>query len=576
MISAYAYARFSSANQNETSIEAQTEAIESFARAQGYQILGTYVDREQSAARMIQTRPEFDRMRRDIEAGINNIKALIVYKYDRLFRNMLGALDFERFLDVRNIQLISVTENTPTRREDGRVDPSGLLSRRIHFVFAETSSLMTSERTTDSMFSIARKHQAHLAGTPPYGYKLALSDPEDWNSLKVLQVVPHEADNVRLIFELARDGKTYGEIIKALNERGARTKTGKPFAPNSLTSILRNERYVGTYLYGVRRMNRLTSKQRTMNPNPVRVENGVPAIVSKELWDEVQAMIVGRKHAISEETKVAYMLTGLIDCGVCGYAMVGQSSASRASLYRCGNRRDCTRWQAGKIGVELSVAAAMFERYYKGQTPEKIYGDLCIIQEAIDRDRGSEIHSAHTELNTVESKLSNLIDSLAEGVAVAKIKDRIRDLETRQAELEKRIAELKDGKGYRVAVSLEDVRTKLEEQLHAFEVFDITILRRIAVRYVARISVWPDRLRILWKDGAETVIENYTPPHPVRGILRKRGVDGFLISVGGMEKFAESLILKGNMTGTEVTRSTSGPAGTAKITALLGVSNLFK
>ncbi|MDR1379550.1 MAG: recombinase family protein [Synergistaceae bacterium] len=76
-IPSYAYARYSSDNRNETSIESQLAEIQRYADAHGYEIVETFIDRERSAAAMKQQRDEFLRMIYSIRSG-SPVRAVIV------------------------------------------------------------------------------------------------------------------------------------------------------------------------------------------------------------------------------------------------------------------------------------------------------------------------------------------------------------------------------------------------------------------------------------------------------------------------------------------------------------------
>ena len=68
------------------------------------------------------------------------------------------------------------------------------------------------------------------------------------------------------------------QIINLMNERGLKTSRGNPFNKNSLRKMLRNEKYIGVYQY-----------------RDIRIEGGVPAIIDRALFEEVQAMIEKQK-----------------------------------------------------------------------------------------------------------------------------------------------------------------------------------------------------------------------------------------------------------------------------------------
>ena len=100
------YARYSSDNQREESIEGQLRECTAFAEKNDIQILNTYIDRAFSAK--TDNRPEFQHMVSDSKKKMFDV--VLVWKYDRFARNRLDSLMYKQLLQRNNIKLISVTE----------------------------------------------------------------------------------------------------------------------------------------------------------------------------------------------------------------------------------------------------------------------------------------------------------------------------------------------------------------------------------------------------------------------------------------------------------------------------------
>jgi site-specific DNA recombinase len=296
MIPAYAYARYSSDNQNETSIESQLAEIRRYADAHGYEITETFIDRERSAAAVKQQRDEFLRMIHSIRAGAP-VRAVIVWNLSRYFRRALAAMQFEEELRTLHINLISVMQPLP--ENEGKPSADGLFMRRIQYLFDEKSSRDNSEHTTRNLLQHARSHQSHLGGRPPYGYKVVLSDPSNFNSRRTIVPDPEEAENVAYIFRAARDGRTYSQIAAELVRRGAVTRNGRAFTPQSLNGILSNPKYAGIYAYGRYNYNRITTGVKEKNSDPVWIEDGCPAIVERGEWGDVQKLMKARHRVFN-------------------------------------------------------------------------------------------------------------------------------------------------------------------------------------------------------------------------------------------------------------------------------------
>lgn len=101
------YARFSSDNQREESIDAQARAIQDYATRNNLQIVRTFVDRAKSATS--DKRPEFQRM---IEASaLRTFDVIIVHKLDRFSRDKYDFVHYKRILKTNDVRLVSVLEN---------------------------------------------------------------------------------------------------------------------------------------------------------------------------------------------------------------------------------------------------------------------------------------------------------------------------------------------------------------------------------------------------------------------------------------------------------------------------------
>ena len=115
---------------------------------------------------------------------------------------------------------------------------------------------------------------------------------------------------MRTIFQMYGGGKSYNEILDALH--GMRGKRGQPLGKNSIPTILSNERYIGVYTWNRRRMKLMRKwaggKQ---NPKCVRIENAIPPIIDRNLWERVQIRLNNNRRNATNKAKHGYLLTGL-------------------------------------------------------------------------------------------------------------------------------------------------------------------------------------------------------------------------------------------------------------------------
>ena len=260
------YSRFSSEMQHETSIEAQQDAINKFAKANGYTVIEEYVDRAKSATTTAK-RDEFNRMLED--SGSGKFKYVIVHKFDRFARNRLDSTIAKAILNKNGIRVISVLEPTNDT-------PEGELMEGMFELLAQYYSSNLGREVMKG-FTVRANKCLHNGSKPPLGYDV---DP----ATQKLVINKEEAQIVKTIFEMYVKGYGYERIINTLNEHGSHTKAGNEFNKNSLHDILRNRKYAGYYVY-----NQWDGKHNRHKAKPVEevicIPNGCPAIISEELFN---------------------------------------------------------------------------------------------------------------------------------------------------------------------------------------------------------------------------------------------------------------------------------------------------
>ncbi len=164
------------------------------------------------------------------------------------------------------------------------------------------------------------------------------------------------------------DGEPAEKIAASLNERGLRTRTGKPFVKNSFFQIFRNRRYIGEYRY-----------------KDIVTPGGIPAIVDEDLFNRVQQRFEQNKIAHGRPAKedVSYLLTTKLFCGKCGTLMGGESGTSHMGntyyYYKCGNAK-----RHGKAHCDLkAIRKEPLERFVVETAIKVIFSDE-IIERLID------------------------------------------------------------------------------------------------------------------------------------------------------------------------------------------------
>lgn len=355
---AVAYARYSSDAQKAESIDEQLREIYTYCEQNKIQIIRNYTDYCLSGK--FDLRPQFEQMLKDSSSG--EFEAVIVFDVTRFSRGgELGIAD-SVVLSKNNVKLISITENFGD-------DLGGKMYKMFKFLAAEDFLTNLSLNVKRGQTDNALKAKWN-GGTPPFGYDV------DKETLQLV-INETEAPGVRLIFEEYSKGSSLNEICKKLNDKGFVTKKyGKPFSKTSVYDILRNEKYIGKYIFRkTQRIKKNGVNRRVLQPvsNNIIIDNGLPAIISEELWESAQSRIILGHKSSNTKSSVDWNLTGKINCE-CGGSYTGNGYTDhiiagqkvRTYYYACTNRKKnnphCRR--ISKNALELSVLNMITKEVY--------------------------------------------------------------------------------------------------------------------------------------------------------------------------------------------------------------------
>ncbi len=226
---AAAYARFSSSNQRDESIDAQLRAIREYAEKNDIDIVREYIDRAKTGTNS--DREAFRDMLHDSADG--EFELVVVHKLDRFARNRFDSAVSRKALNENGVKLVSVTEHFDDSPESIIIE--GLLEAMNEYYSANLSREVMKGMRENALDC------RYTGGYVPLGYRIDASGH--------YQINEDEAPVIRRIFSAVIQGMSYNEIQRELSEKGIRTRAGQQFGKNSLYSILTNEKYIGVYIY---------------------------------------------------------------------------------------------------------------------------------------------------------------------------------------------------------------------------------------------------------------------------------------------------------------------------------------
>lgn len=323
------YCRVSSDEQADRgTIDNQKQFAEQYCKLHNLSIYDYYMDDGVTGTMPIHKRPAGQRLLRD--AANKCFDTVIFYKLDRLGRSLRVILDAVGQLEQLGISIKSMTEQFDT------TTPAGRFGLNIFATVAELDRETILDRMHQGALRYARLGK-WLSGLPPYGYKVfdGYLEPDE----QLIDGLPYSpADVIRMIFELAAKGQSTISIANHLNDLGIPSKyklhstTRKCsgyWYQSKVLNILHNTVYYGYRIHG----------KLSDSPKAEQIEQTVPAIVDKQLWDDAQAKL---KLNFMQPTLVKqheYLLRGLIKCGLCGSSYcgittgVGKNSHGKPTTY---------------------------------------------------------------------------------------------------------------------------------------------------------------------------------------------------------------------------------------------------
>jgi site-specific DNA recombinase len=408
----------------------QRRQAASYCASRGWEIVADFV--EPGATATDDRRPEFQRMIDAATAKPPAFDAIVVHSFSRFFRDQF-QLEFNvRRLAKNGVRLISITQELGD-------DPMSNMIRQIMALFDEYQSKENAKHTLRAMKENAR--QGFWNGSlPPIGYRIVAGEQRGQKTKKILEIDPFQAETVRLIFRLARegDGATGSMGIKSiashLNAQGIRTRDGGRWGTGAVHRILTRTTYIGRH-----RFNTKTWKTRERKPEAEVVEMAVPPIIDATEFDAVQALLKSRNPAVTAPRIVSgpTLLTGICFCAACGGAMTLRTGKSgRYRYYTCSTkaRQGETGCKGRTVPMEKldSLVADHIER--RLLQPERLEAILSFVlgrrEERAER-QATHIAELRKRASEVDAKLGRLYAAIESGVADLAdpmLKDRVAEL----------------------------------------------------------------------------------------------------------------------------------------------------
>ena len=469
-MTAVIYARYSSDNQREESIEGQIRECTSYAEKNDITIVKHYIDRAISAK--TDNRPQFQQMIKDSDKKLYDI--VLVWKLDRFARNRYDSARYKTQLKKNGVKLMSATEII----SEG---PEGIILESVLEGYAEYYSADLAEKVVRGQTENILKGRCN-GGRGTFGYTL--------DSERKFHIDPLASPFVVESFRKYRDGLTMKEIRDWLNENGIKNPVGGAFTYNSVEHMLKNRRYIGELKF-----------------RDVVVPDAIPPIVPLELFDDVQEKIAKNKKAPARrKAEDDYLLTTKLHCGCCGALMFGESGTSRTGevhrYYKCATakkHKGCKKKTVRKQWLEDLVVNQTMQLVRDDAAMESIIAKVMELQ---DREN-TNLPLYEKQLRDAEAGIQNMLNAIQAGILTSSTKERLEQLEETKRELEARIAEEKLAK------------PKIKEEfirfwLMRFRKLDMSLKdqrQALVDTFINSIYLYDDKVLITfnYKEGTQTI-----------------------------------------------------------------------
>ena len=291
------YVRVSTDDQRDNgySIDSQLRMIKEYCEKNDYSIVDVYNDAGHSGKDLM--RPEMQRLLADIKS--KKIDKLIAIKVDRLTRNNYDGFWLLNYCEEHDVKIELILEPYDVSTANGE------MIFGMNLVFGQRERKEIGARTKRAMEEMALE-KIHPSKAP-YGY---IRNKETGH----LEVEPIEAQVVKEIFELCKQGKSTRSIAIIMKDNNAYLKQGK-WASDRVYKILTNSIYIGTFEYG---------KYKRKPQDILRVENYCEPIIDEITWNATRNVLVKNKH--SNYGEYIHLFSGLVKCPICGNIMSSSES----------------------------------------------------------------------------------------------------------------------------------------------------------------------------------------------------------------------------------------------------------
>lgn len=367
----FLYVRVSTEEQaiHGLSIEAQTAALENWARDAGHKVVGIYTDAGISARKPASKRPALQQLLADVRGGKGELIAFT--KLDRWFRNIAEYYKVQEVLEQHHVDWKTIREDYDTTTASGRLKINIMLS------VAQDEADRTSERIK-AVFETKRQKLEPLTGNAPTGYKI---------EGKKLVKDPEKEQAVEAFF---RKYLACGSV--SVTQQHILEKYGLRIEYQLASKMLDSTAYYGHY-YGIDEM--------------------TPPYITKEEFDRIQEMRVRTVRKVKQNR--TYLFSGIAVCGECGFRLGGRTNVrNKVPTYNCPGHYVKRSGCQNKTNIsERKIEAYVIDQIEPKMRRLKLEYEKIVSQKSV-KDHKKEILAIRAKLSKLKDLYLNDLISLDE------------------------------------------------------------------------------------------------------------------------------------------------------------------
>ncbi|KGM34183.1 recombinase family protein, partial [Inquilinus limosus] len=439
------YARYSSDNQRDASIEDQLRLCRAHAERQGWIIADSYSDRAVSGASLL--RPGVQEL---IADGLKRRFDLILTEsLDRLSRDQEDIAGLYKRMRFAGVRIVTLTEGDISELHIGLKGTMGALYLKD-----------LADKTRRGLRG--RVEEGKAGGGLCYGYDVVRQLAPDGAPMRGDRAVNGaEANVVRRIFRDYAAGKSSRTIAWELNRDKVPGPFGREWGPSTIhgnskrgTGILNNELYIGRLVWNrLRYVKDPSTGKRVsrLNPESEWVAQEVPElrIVDQDLWEAAKrrqrAMAIGPAgetddNPMLDRRRPSHLFAGLVKCGCCGggYAKISKDllgCATARNKGTCDNRLNMRR-----NALEESVLNGLRTHLMEPELFREFCEEFTREVNRLRMERRADLDAWRNKLARIEKQIRGIIQAIEDGMYQPSMKVRMSELEQEKAELEARLS----------------------------------------------------------------------------------------------------------------------------------------